>query len=182
MSLAALWARLHGRQQAPAPGAPAHYDEWLPLLQQLRRGEPDEALLALLAQGTLAGGSAELELFADELARTLDAMLADTYRSFRRGLEVYTAQGDSTALLRQFRRLRRRLEACLFFEALPFLPDAKKQALGGQVRRYALAYWQNAVASVRQAAAAQPTPALEDALHQLRRMEPFARPKEEELL
>lgn len=180
MSPAGLWARLRGRRGAPAvPGAPAHYDEWLPLLRRLRSGEPDEALLALLAEGTLAGGNAELELFADELARTLDAMLADACRSFRRGLEIYTAQGDGDALLRQFRRLRRRLEACLFFEALAFLPDAKKRALGGQVRQYALAYWQNAVAAVGQAAAE--APALEDTLYRLRRIEPFAAREEETL-
>lgn len=182
MRLAALRRLLRPAAPPPAPGAPANYGEWLPLLRQLRRGEPEEALLARAARGSLSGGAVELELFADELARTLDAMLADAFAAFRRGMEVYAARGDDTALLRQFRQLRRRLELCLFFEALDFLPEEKKRRLGAQVRDYALAYWRSAVAAVEQDARRRPAPQWEDALHQLRRMEPFAPPKEWELL
>lgn len=173
---------LFGRRPAPDPAVPAYYDQWLPLLRQLHTGLPDPELLRRMEQGTLAGGEAELELFADELARTLDAMLADACGTFRRQMQLNEGRADPEELVRAFRKLRARLENCLFFERLAFLPAAKKQALGGQVRRYALSYWQNAVAVVRAAADEGHDPALEDTLFQLRRLTPFAEETVWELL
>ena len=144
--------------------APHTYHQWLSCLECLRAGREERAILQLLAEGTMPHMNERVtDAFVQHVDETVRAMMQ---RRTDRLLEE--RDWDGAELL--VRRFRADVQACFFFEALPFLPQQALLTLSVGYRAQLRDFWLRLADSLADDAQHTASVALEDLAYSVRRM------------
>ena len=157
----------------PLTTAPERYADWLGVLETLRQRDLTEEECALLACGCCTDLESALPYLEQQLIETVNRMLKNCIRSFRRDAAEAEMYSDTDALLSAFRRFAQKLDRCAFFTELSFLPQGFRSELFDSLKTEAGKYWNCLTANLAREAVENNQPALEDLLYMIRRIRLF---------
>jgi len=112
---------------------PTTYAEWIRLLDALKAGTDDDAVLPALMAGRLHWQSGVAERFTRVLGEVLDARLQRLGDKLQRDLD--RARGNEAGVVRALADARKGFGLLLRVSELPALPAEVRAALGDAVRR-----------------------------------------------
>ena len=126
---------------------PETYRQWLDCFQHLTDHPRDRQVLALLAQGKLAGPPSEQ--FVARVSDAVSNLLSHCCRQFLRQLDEALAEGDTDTVLTLAVRFRRHARECLFYRELYFLPEKEAMILEKGYSEQLKSFWDNFMRQVR---------------------------------
>lgn len=164
----------------PLTAAPERYADWLRILETLQQRDLTEDERALLARGCCADLESALPYLEQQLIETVNRMLKNCIRSFRRDAAEAEMYSDMDAMLTAFRRFAKKLDRCAFFTELSFLPPGFRAELFDSLKTGAGKYWNGLTANLAREAVENNQPALEDLLYMIRRIRLFRKYEKDE--
>lgn len=155
--------------------APESYADWLEWLRVLRSRELTPEERALLKCGCCTDVSGAMPYIEQQVIETVNCMLSRCIRLFRRDLDAAEMYGDWDGFYLAFRKLAGRMERCLFFLQMTFLPREFRQSLYDSVREETGKFWRARLTELRRQCMESSQPALEDQLYMISRLRLFRR-------
>ena len=154
--------------------APVTYQEWLDLLALLKkpgvhRAEVSEAL----SVGSFSGSGAMTAALERQMIDAVNAALDADAKRFIREMNNCIAFRELSQTVLLFKRLKKDVNAVLFFEKLEFLPADFREELSASVKKQTSDFWKETVDFLYGRSAECSDPDLEDALFLIRRIKLF---------
>lgn len=159
-------------QQELSP--PASYQEWLHCLEVFSKSSATRSeICAVLRQGTFSGSPDITKSLCEQIVKAINEYLDYNVKRFARNLNESIAFNEFLRLDLLFRRLKKDINAVMFFESLGFLPEAFREELKSSVKNQMSAYWKQTVLFLHNQALDFPDMQLEDALFLINRIKLF---------
>lgn len=151
--------------------APHTYHQWLSCLECLRAGREERAILQLLAEGTMPHMNERVtDAFVQHVDETVRTMMQRRTDRLLDRLDRLLEERDWDGAELLVRRFRADVQACFFFEALPFLPQQALHTLSAGYRAQLRDFWLRLADSLADDAQHTASVALEDLTYSVRRM------------
>ena len=154
--------------------APRTYQQLLDCLSALSGTAADRSsVCAAMAQGSFAGSPAALVGLQEQMLLSIRNTLTRVTKRFLRELNDSLSFHDFTQTEVLCRRLRRDVQAVLFFRELEFLPQSYRDQLLGSITAEMTGFWDRVCRFLQQQVLEYPDPDLEDAVFLIGRIKLF---------
>jgi hypothetical protein len=147
---------------------PETYQQWLACFEHLHLHPLDTQMLETLEKGRYLGQPTEV--FLSRLSEAVSISITGFCRRFLRQFDIALADGEPDMAVLLATRLRRNIQKCFFYRALPFLGSAYIQTLDTGLREQLDFFWKNFLQELQRTARDTDSPIMEDLCYEMKRV------------
>jgi hypothetical protein len=139
----------------------------------MEKSRVGEEFLDMLTLGSLQCSEQMLLRFREHIVVSLNRMIDHRTKRFIRELNRFLEFNDAAGVVALFRKYKKDMEQCMFFNKIAFIQDTFREELTISVENQTKAFLKKVVGHLAGQAADTGNPEMEDALYQIKRIRFF---------